>query len=128
MKGKLKIKLRGLSYKDSLIHIRDARIGGMNYIQIAESFGLDKEAVFMAHIELMNKKLLAWKPETFEREIETYDEKTETSDKATVQETIAVWFVPDQPEKKHRMKWKFNFKLNKKRGQTKEVASNVKTK
>ena len=128
MKGKLKIKLRGLSYKDSLIHIRDARIGGMNYIQIAESFGLDKEAVFMAHIELMNKKLLAWKPETFEREIETYDEKTKTSDKATVQETIAVWYIPDQPEKKHRMKWKFNLK-KKNRGQTKnEVASNVKKK
>ena len=129
MKAKLKIKIRGLNYKESLIMIRDARVGGLNYPQIAERLGLDAEAVFMAHIELMNQKLLAWKPETIEREIETYDKKDEIYDKSIVHETIAVWYVPDQPEKKHRMQWKFNFKLKRNRGQTKnEVASNVKKK
>ena len=111
MTAKLKIKIKGLNYKESLVMIRDARIGGLNYVQIAERLGLDKEAVFLAHIELMKQRLLAWKPEYQEGE-----------------QVVVVWYVPDQPEKKHRMKWKFNLK-KKNRGQTKnEVASNVKKK
>ncbi len=125
MKDKLKIK--GKSHQETLILIRDARVGGMNFVQIAERLGLETEAVFRAHITLMGKKLLGWKPEFIDKEIEVTDENTGEVTKEIEKEVEVVWFVPDQPEKKHR--FRFNFKLNKKRGQTKkEVVSNGKDK
>jgi len=127
MKGKLKIKLKDKSFNESLIIIRDARVGGLNYVEIAERLGLDKEQVFLAHLQLMNKKLLGWKPEYFDKEIEVIDPETKIITTRIEKEVVATWFVPTQPEKKHRMR--FNFKLNKKRGQTKkEVARDGKPK
>ncbi len=125
MKDKLKIK--GKSHNETLILIRDARVGGLNFVQIAERLGLETEAVFRAHITLMGKKLLGWKPEYVDKEFEVTDENTGEVTKKIEKEVVAVWFVPLQPEKKHRMR--FNFKLNKNRGQTKkEVVSTGKQK
>jgi len=98
------IKIKGLSTQESLIMIRDARVGGLNFIQIAERLGLDAETIFRAHIKLLAKKLLAWKTEL------TKDEE---------ESVVITWYVPDQPEKRHRMRW--SFKVDKNRTQRKEV-------
>lgn len=102
--------------------IRDSRISGMDYKEIAKSLELDQEQVFLAHLELINKKLLAWKPETIEVVSETEIDET-TKEPLVTHELVAKWFTPIQPEKKPKRKWKINLKLNKNRGQTKEVAS-----
>lgn len=109
---KEKIKLKGLNHSQTLEKIKDERLSGLNYVQIAEKLGLSSEAVFRAHLILMKNKQLAWKPEQREHQVEQ-DGKIETS-----YEIIAVWFAPTTITKQSRFSFP-KIKLNKNRDQTK---------
>lgn len=110
-----KNRIKGKSGKETLLAIRDARVNDkLNYIEIAEKFNLTPEFVFIAHMQLMKKHLLAWKPETTTKTIETIDPETKEVTHDEVDETFAVYFIPTQPEKKSRFKLSWHRKGGKK--------------
>jgi len=116
MKKTPRLKIKGLKRKEALDLILEARIKfRLNFVQIAEKLNLDVDTVFKAHLELMAKKRLAWKPEI----IGEGDEQT----------VVASWYEIKHPERKSIMSFKFpKITLNKKRGQTKKDARKDETK
>ena len=112
--------------------IRDARIEGLNFIQIAEKLKLSKQFVFDAHMKLMQKKLLGWKAEYIESPLEIpspnqTDEKTNqpVTTITSRKDLVITWFIPMTPTKKSRVRFSFNFRKN---GQTNGEARNGKKK